>query len=82
MFNCSAWMLNVMYTTNAIEDLRRWLRQVTKTKGSFISNLTLTKLLFLVRCDGTVRWKKPLHNWNRILAELALLYDDRLRLDL
>ena len=82
MFNYSALIRKVMYTTNAIEGFHRQLRRVTKTKGSFTSDLALMKLLFLVQRDVTAKWKKPMHNWNRILAELAILYDDRLRLDL
>ena len=39
-------------------------------------------VLYLVQRDVTAKWQKPMHNWNRILAQLAFLYDDRLRLDL
>ena len=28
------------------------------------------KLLFLVQRDVTSEWKKPMHNWNRILSQL------------
>ena len=90
MFNYSALVRKVMYTTNAIEAFHRQLRRVTKTKGSFTSDMALmtaagssaANLLFLVQRDVTAKWKKPMHNWNRILAELAIIYDDRLRLDL
>ena len=79
-----------MYTTNAIEAFHRQLRRVTKTKGSFTSDMALmtaagssaANLLFLAQRDVTAKWKKPMHNWSRILAELAIIYDDRLRLDL
>ncbi len=40
------------------------------------------KLLFLVQRDVTSKWKKPMHNWNRILSQLTIIYDDRLKLDL
>ena len=82
MFNYTALIRKVMYTTNAIEAFHRQLRRVTKTKGSFTSDMALMKLLYLVQNDVTAKWKKPMHNWNRILSELAVLYDDRLRLDL
>ena len=82
MFNYSPMVRKVMYTTNAIEAFHRQLRRVTKTKGSFTSDMALMKLLFLVQRDVTAKWKKPMHNWNRILSQLAIIYDDRLRLDL
>ena len=82
MFNYSPMIRKVMYTTNAIEAFHRQLRRVTKSKGSFTSDTALMKLLYLVQRDVTAKWKKPMHNWNQILAQLAILYDDRLRLDL
>ena len=82
MFNYSQMIRKVMYTTNAIEAFHRQLRKVTKTKGSFTSDTALMKLLYLVQKDITDKWQKPMHNWNRILAQLAIIYDERLRLDL
>lgn len=82
MFNYSPMIRKVMYTTNAIEAFHRQLRKVTKTKGSFTSDTALMKLLYLVQKDITDKWQKPMHNWNRILAQLAIVYDERLRLDL
>ena len=71
----------VMYTTNAIEAFHRQLRKVTKTKGAFTSDNALMKLLYLVQGDITAKWKRPMHNWNRILSQLAIIYDDRLKLE-
>lgn len=71
----------VIYTTNVIENFHRQLRKVTKTKGSFTSDGALMKLLFLVQRDITAKWQKPMHNWNRVLSQLTLLYDDRMRLE-
>jgi len=71
----------VIYTTNAIEAFHRQLRKVTKTKGSFTSDSALMKLLYLVQSDVTGKWQKPIHNWNMILAQLSILYDERLKLD-
>ncbi|MEL6629491.1 MAG: IS256 family transposase [Bacteroidota bacterium] len=82
MFNYTPMIRKVMYTTNAIEAFHRQLRRVTKTKGSFTSDTALMKLLFLVQRDVSAKWRKPMHNWNQILSELAIIYDDRLKLDL
>lgn len=82
MYNYTPMIRKVMYTTNAIEAFHRQLRRVTKTKGSFSSDQALMKLLFLVQRDVTAKWRRPMHNWNRILSELAIIYDERLKLDL
>ena len=81
-FQYSPMIRKIIYTTNAIESFHRQLRKVTKTKGSFTSDGALMKLLYLVQKDITAKWQKPMHNWNRILGQLAILYDDRLRLEL
>lgn len=81
-FQYSPMIRKVIYTTNMIENFHRQLRKVTKTKGSFTSDGALMKLLYLVQRDITAKWTKPMHNWNRVLSQLSILYDDRLKLDL
>lgn len=81
-FQYSPLIRKVIYTTNAIEAFHRQLRKVTKTKGSFTSDSALLKLLYLVQRDITSKWTKPMHNWNQILSQLGVLYDERLKLDL
>lgn len=72
----------IMYTTNIIEGFHRQLRTVTKTKGAFQSEDALMKLLFLVQENITAKWNKPVHNWNQTLAQLSIIFGDRLKLNL
>jgi putative transposase len=72
----------IMYTTNIIEGFHRQLRAVTKTKGAFQSEEALMKLLFLVQENITARWNKPVHNWNQTLAQLSIIFGDRLKLSI
>lgn len=72
----------IMYTTNIIEGFHRQLRSVTKTKGAFQSEDALMKLLFLVQENITARWNKPVHNWNQTLAQLSIIFSERLKLNL
>lgn len=72
----------IMYTTNIIEGFHRQLRAVTKTKGAFQSEEALMKLLFLVQENITAKWNKPVHNWNQTLAQLSIIFGDRLKLSL
>ena len=41
----------VIYTTNAIESVTISLRELTKNRGSFPSDETLTKLFYLALCN-------------------------------
>lgn len=43
----SAAIRKIIYTTNAVESLNRMLRKTLKTKGSFTTEKTTTKLIFL-----------------------------------
>ncbi|QEC42497.1 IS256 family transposase [Pseudobacter ginsenosidimutans] len=72
----------IMYTTNIIEGFHRQLRAVTKSKGAFQSEDALMKLLFLVQENICARWNKPVHNWNQTLAQLSIIFSDRLKLNL
>ncbi|SHE30485.1 Transposase (or an inactivated derivative) [Cnuella takakiae] len=72
----------IIYTTNIIEGFHRQLRTVTKSKGAFQSEEALMKLLFLAQDHITAKWTKPVFNWNQTLAQLSILFPDRLKLDL
>jgi transposase-like protein len=72
----------IMYTTNIIEGFHRQLRTVTKSKGAFQSEEALLKLLFLVQETIVAKWNKPVHNWNQTLAQLSIIFGDRLKLSI
>jgi transposase-like protein len=72
----------IMYTTNIIEGFHRQLRTVTKTKGAFQSEEALMKLLFLVQENITAKWNRPVHNWNQTLAQLSIIFAERLKLSI
>lgn len=72
----------IMYTTNIIEGFHRQLRSITKTKGAFQSDEALLKLLFLAQEHITAKWNKPVFNWNQTLAQLMIIFNNRLKLNL
>ena len=72
----------IMYTTNIIEGFHRQLRAVTKFKGAFQSEDALMKLLFLIQENITAKWNKPVHNWNQTLAQLSIIFGERLKLNI
>jgi len=78
MFEYSAEIRRLIYTTNSIEGYNRQLRKVTKTKAAFPTDEAARKLLFLVNRDITRKWTAPVANWARIRNQLAIRFAGRL----
>ena len=68
----------VIYTTNAIESLNMSLRKVTKTRGSFPNDDSLSKLLYLALKNIAKKWTLPVQNWKAALNRFAIIYEDRM----
>jgi putative transposase len=69
----------VVYTTNAIENLNRQFRQVTKTTVVFPHDDSLMKLLWLAQADIAQRWILSVRNWGEMVAQLSILFPDRMQ---
>lgn len=72
----------IIYTTNTVEGFHRQIRKVTKTKGAFTSESALSKLLYLAVQNITKKWTQPIRNWSLTISQLAVLFEERLKLDL
>lgn len=72
----------MIYTTNIVEGLHRQIRKVTKTKGSFTSQIALEKLIFLTIQNIIKKWNMPISNWSLTISQLSIHFGDRLQLDL
>ena len=77
-FQFSSDIRRIMYTTNVIEGLNRQYRKVTKTKSVFPSDGSLEKMLYLASENIIRKWTMRYRNWDQVLSQLTLLYDDRL----
>jgi len=82
MFKYPEEIRRIIYTTNAIENFNRQLRKVTKTKSAFVSDDALLKQLYLVIMQVTGKWTMPIKDWGSILAQLMVLYGDRVKVPL
>lgn len=78
MFGFPEPIRRIIYTTNAIEGLNRQFRKATKTTSIFPHNEALLKLLWLVQKDITKKWNCSIRNWGEILAQLAILFPDKI----
>ena len=68
----------IMYTTNIIEELNRQYRKVTKNKSVFPSDTSLEKMLYLASGNITQKWTQRYRNWDQVIGQLIILYEERL----
>lgn len=75
--NLSVALRKLIYTTNAIENLNREIRRVTKTKGGWVSDRALLIQLFLALDRKKSSWNKKVFGWKAIHRELAQTHGER-----
>jgi len=67
----------IVYTTNTIEALNRQIRKHVKTRGSFPTQDSARKLLYLTIKNAEQNWRTA-YNWTAALAALKIFFGDRL----
>ncbi|MFZ0385091.1 MAG: IS256 family transposase [Solirubrobacteraceae bacterium] len=67
----------VIYTTNAIEALNRQLRKAIKTKGSFPSETSAIKLIYLAVQNAVPQWTRT-RGWTKAMLAFKIQFGDRL----
>lgn len=77
-FNFPPEIRRIIYTTNALEGFNRQLRKFTKVKTSFPTDDSLRKSLYLATEQIMAKWTSPSPNWHSTLAQLSIMYGDRL----
>lgn len=70
----------LIYTNNAVESLHRQFRKVTKTTSVFPHEGALIKLLWLAQKDISKKWTLPVKNWGEVIAQLSLVFPERINL--
>ncbi len=68
----------VIYTTNAIESVNRGLRKIIKNRGSFPTDESALKLLYLALSNISKKWTMPIKNWKAALNRFAIVFEGRL----
>lgn len=67
----------LIYTTNCIEGLHRMLRKTTKTKGAFVNENALSKILYLTLVRKEKVWKRKVRSWKAISRNLKREFGER-----
>jgi putative transposase len=65
-----------VYTTNTIEALNRQIRKIIKTRGSFPSEDSARKLLYLAITRAQTKWRHT-YNWSSALTAFRIHFGDR-----
>jgi len=68
----------VIYTTNAIESLNAQLRKVTRKRGSFPTEDSVRKVIYLAMSRVSKRWSRPISNWPAALNYFSITFEGRL----
>ena len=70
------YIRKIMYTTNAIESLNSQFRKVTKTKLIFPNDESLMKMLYMATEKVSKKWTRIYPNWDLVINQLNILFDD------
>ena len=74
----SGWHLaSFIPDTNTIEALNRQIRKIIKTRGSFPSEDSARKLLYLAITRAQQKWRHT-YNWNTALTAFRIHFGDRI----
>lgn len=75
--NLGVELRKITYTTNAIENLNREIRRVTKTKGGWTTDKALLIQLHLSLKRKAKSWNKKVQGWAAIQRELVQAHGER-----
>ncbi|MCK4621149.1 MAG: IS256 family transposase [Desulfuromonadales bacterium] len=78
LFSYPPEIRKAIYTTNAIESVNMSLRKVTKNRGSFPSDASMLKLLYLALQNISKKWTMPIRNWKSALNQFTIIFEDRM----
>ena len=67
----------LIYTTNIVEGVNRQFRKITKTKSVFPNDESLSKLLYMASIAIVKKWTMKITDWSSILANLSIIYENR-----
>ena len=77
-FAFSPEIRRVIYTTNAIESLNRIIRKAIKTRGSFPSEDSAEKLIYLA-IRGHEKTARTVRGWLTAVNQFAIMFEDRFK---
>lgn len=77
-FKYSPEIRRMIYTTNAVENLHRQFRKVTKNRALFPTDDSLVKMIYLAYRDISKKWTQPVNKWAEIWSQLNIRFEERI----
>ena len=66
----------IIYTTNIVKGYHRQVRKITKSKGVFLNDDSLYKLVYLTYRNIRKKRTMPHANWGKTAQQLAIIFGD------
>lgn len=81
-FRYSPEVRRIIYTTNAVEQLHRQFRKVTKNRSIFPTDASLRKLLYLSIRNIAKKWTLAVRHWRFVISQFSIMFEGRLKINL
>jgi len=78
-FEFSPTIRKMIYTTNLLEGFNRQIRKFTKNRIIFPTDESLNKAVYLATMEIIEKWTQPTPNWGITLAELSIMFEEKLK---
>jgi putative transposase len=78
LFDYSADIRKVIYTTNAIESLNSVIRKSVKTRKVFPSDDAALKVIYLAVEAASKKWTMPIRSWKPTLNRFMIEFEEQL----
>ena len=71
-----------IYTTNAIESVNSVIRKFTRNRKIYPNEESALKLIYMAIHEASKKWTMPIRHWKAALNHFAILFEDRLPMQL
>ncbi len=68
----------LIYTTNPIESVNSCIRKIARPKRIFPTNDSALKIVFLALQGRLRKWTMRVRNWNMIIGQLSIHFNERI----
>lgn len=78
LFDFPAPIRKAISTTNAIESVNSVIRKFTRNRKIYPNEESALKITFMAIREASKKWTMPIRNWKAALNHFAILFEDRL----
>lgn len=82
LFDFPAPIRKAISTTNAIESVNSVIRKFTRNRKIYPNEESALKITYMAIREASKKWTMPIRNWKAALNHFAILFEDRLPMQL